>query len=239
MTEEVCLHLINTKIHAFLDGLDDYQKSIYRDYSVVFRYDKYSLGILKILPKIHKIKGEIDKETWRLLSSRPIRGAECDPNNIPSKALYKMLQEMLQGFGALFPKMSKYPNISSFTVLKGCDEYINKISTIELEVDSFNSTYLISADFGDAYTETQIHRLEESITIIGALLNYNKARVDLVVSLMKLVYTNCYFKTPFGIFRQTKGMPMGDVNCQNGKCTTWTIQEWKMHDLKNDKKCTP
>ena len=28
-------------------------------------------------------------------------------------------------------------------------------------------------------------------------------------------------------------------NCQNGKCTTWKIPEWKMHNLENDRKCTP
>ena len=79
----------------------------------------------------------------------------------------------------------------------------------------FSKTFLISADFDDAYTETKIQRLEESITIIGSLLGYDKAKTEMIVALMKLVFSNCFFKTPLGIFRQSKGMPMGDFSSRD------------------------
>ena len=37
--------------------------------------------------------------------------------------------------------MTNYPEISPFTVLKGCDEYIEKISNVELDTQDFSNTF--------------------------------------------------------------------------------------------------
>ena len=100
----------------------------------------------------------------------------------------------------------------SFPVLKGCDDYIKRLDLMKLSCKKWTKTVLISADFSDAYTETGINRLQESVKLMGNLVGQPQYKTDLMVKLVKLVFTNCYFFTPYGLYRQTRGMPMGDVS---------------------------
>ena len=47
---------------------------------------KYRVGVLKLIPKIHKLS-KFDNNSWKDLPSRPIRGAENCPVNPYSKTL--------------------------------------------------------------------------------------------------------------------------------------------------------
>ena len=71
---------------------------------------------------------------------------------------------------------------------------------------------LVSADFSDAYTETFIPNLKKSIGVIGNLLGYDDDKSSLIKNLVELVFTNSYFYTPYGLYKQTRGMPMGDFS---------------------------
>ena len=62
------------------------------------RQIKPKIGVIKLLPKVHKLSGPINSESWVGLKSRPIRAAENDPMNEPSRALYRFLHEMLDKF---------------------------------------------------------------------------------------------------------------------------------------------
>ena len=46
-------------------------------------------------------------------------------------------------------------------------------------------------------------------------MKYKKSKIDLITSLVELVFRNCYFKTPYGIYGQTKSMPMGDYSSRD------------------------
>ena len=158
--------------------------------------------------------GPITSDTWKILSSRPIRGAENDPMRAPSKALLGLLKLMLLEFKDKFPPCF-FGQESTFPVLAGCDDYINRISKVNLSGEIFTKTTLITADFGDAYTETSIPGLQKSISVIGNIFGYGNEYITLMQKMVKLVFTNCVFYTPTGLYRQTKGMPMGDFSSRD------------------------
>ena len=160
---------------------------------------------------MHKLIEPISTDTWKILTSRPIRGAEMDPMRTPSRALHGFLKEMLLGFNSKFPEPFQDQDISS-TVLNGCDDYLSRLSKINLSREKFSMTTLISADFGDAYTETSIPKLKRSIRVIGKLLDYEDDQISLIENLVELVFANAYFYTPYGLYKQTRGMPMGDFS---------------------------
>ena len=160
--------------------------------------------------KVHKLKGSVTTDSWKLLPSRPIRGAEMDPMKFPSRVLYNLLKNMLDKFKARFPADSSCS--LGFPVLTGCDDYLTRLHNVKLNPQKMMQTTLITADFGDAFTETGIDRLQQSISFIGAILGLELSVIDLMRKLVKLVFTNCYFYTPHGLYRQSRGMPMGDYS---------------------------
>ena len=141
-----------------------------------------------------------------ILKSRPIRGAENCPMRVPSRALHSFLKEMLSDFRNIFPESIPFP------VLGGCDDFLKRLSHIKLTKEDFTMTTLISADFSDAFTETSIPRLTNSISMIGRLLGYEDDHIEIMKSLVELVFLNSYFYTPYGLYRQNRGMPMGDFS---------------------------
>ena len=145
----------------------------------------------------------------------------------PSKVLYTLLTEMLGGFSLKFPTISNNQRIN-FTVLKGCDDYIERVSNLKMDPEKMLKTALISADFGDAYTETGIKLIQKSVTEIGEIIGADTEKIDLIRRLVELVFSNCYFFTPFGLFRQTRGMPMGDVSSRDSLDIDLTNSEFKI-----------
>ena len=83
---------------------------------------KCSIGVLKLVPKVHKI-ATFDSNSWELLPSRPIRGAENCPVNPYSKTLCKLLQE-------LHSRVKDIMNIK-YPVILGCNEYSDNIHKVE------------------------------------------------------------------------------------------------------------
>ena len=75
--------------------------------------------------------------------------------------------------------------------------------------DNFSSTYIITADFSDAYTLSLRGRLQESISYIGEALGYGSEHISLMVGLVNLCFENVFFYTIYGLQRSTKGFPMG------------------------------
>ena len=70
--------------------------------------------------------------------------------------------------------------------------------------------------FSDAYTESSIFDLIDSISKLGNLINWSKEKVSLARKLAGLVFENCYFETPNGIMQQTQGFPMGGHSSREG-----------------------
>ena len=160
----------------------------------------------------------ITTNTWKELSSRPIRGAEMDPMKVPSTVLYKMLKNMLSEFKTKFK--------DQFPILKGCDDYAERLSGIRLDSSKIFQTTLLTADFGDAYTETSIEHVQNSVSNIGLILKTCDEKISLVKILIKLVFSNCYFFTPYGLYRQSRGMPMGDVSSRDALDTDLVYSEY-------------
>ena len=157
------------------------------------------------------MQSPITSESWKMLSSRPIRGAESDPIKEPSRVLYNLLKRMLEAFSSKFPKVCP-DQATGFPVLKGCDDYLERLQDVKLDSSRMMETTLLTADFGDAFTETGIDRLQESISNIGNIVALDISTIDLMRKLVVLVFTNCYFYTPSGLYRQSRGMPMGDYS---------------------------
>ena len=104
---------------------------------------------------------------------------------------------------------------------------------MSLDSSKYSRTVILTADFGDAFTETQIPRLQESISVIGYLVIYSKHKIDLLISLVDLVFSNCYFCTPTGLYRQSKGMPMGDYSSRDSLDVDLTRSEFEIISIVN------
>ena len=163
------------------------------------------------MPKVHKLKGEINEQSWKSLTGRPIRGAEQCPTNAPSIALCKLIQNMLGDLKECYRTLAPNSILSklSFPLIKGCDAYSSALNDINLMTSSFSSTFLLSADFSDAYTLSIRKRLQESIGYLGQMLSYQHEHIALIVGLVDLVFDNVFFFSIFGLQRSTRGYPMG------------------------------
>ena len=230
-TEQQCIGNLVRSISDFGKGLNNEQNTILNDHWPRKCHGPFKIGCLKLVPKIHKLVSPITPESWTQLKSRPIRGAEQDPMRHPSKALYSMLKLLLSQFKLNFPAVKASNQTDNFTVLGGCDDYLKRLGLLKLDKSKFSKTVLISADFSDAFTETQISRLQDSISVIGYLLEYSKSRIDLIKAMVSLVFSNCYFTTPFGLYRQSKGMPMGDYSSRDALDVDLTRSEYEIISL--------
>ena len=134
---------------------------------------------------------------------------------------------MLSKFKMKFPALDNDQK-ENFTVLKGCDDYLGRVSLIQLDSKLFLQTCLISSDFSDACTETGVERLKSSVRSVGDLIGYEHDHVDLIEKLIDLVFLNCYFYTPYGLYRQTKGMPMGDYSSRDALDLDLTRSEFEI-----------
>ena len=148
----------------------------------------------------------------------------------PSKVLFKLLKELLVEFGQKFPNIANN-QITDFTVLSGCDDYIARLSRLKLDTDAQMKTTLLTADFGDAYTETGINHIQDSVSEIGKVLGSAEEKLDLIKRLVESVFSNCYFFTPNGLFRQTRGMPMGDVSSRDALDIDLAYSEYNILSL--------
>ena len=141
---------------------------------------------------------------------------------VPSRMLHSLLKETLLDFKKKFSEPISYP------VLSGCDDYSDRLSKTNLTGDKFKMTTLVSADFGDAFTETSIPKLTESISKIGHLLGYKNDHIEIMMDLVELVFSNSYFFTPYGLCRQTKGMPMGDFSSRESLDVVLALSEFEI-----------
>ena len=210
ITEKQCLANLELYISKFWDLCSNEQRAILKP---VWPKNKGAkkIGIMKILPKVHKLKDEITNVSWKSLTGRPIRGAEQCPTNAPSIALCKLIQQMLgdikQCYQSLAPNsiLARLP----FPLIKGCDSYSDAINNINLLTSSFSSTFILSADFSDAYTLSIRKRLQESLNYLGQMLDYQTEHISLIMGLVDLVFDNVFFFSIFGLQRSTRGYPMG------------------------------
>ena len=153
------------------------------------------------------MKGPLTHESWKSLPSRPIRAAETDPIRCLSEVLKTLLKELLDA--------AKQKLVQEFTILNGCEDYINRLGNIQIDDQKQLRTTFITADFADAYTSTSITHIQKSVLELGSFLNIHEDHISLMTDLIHVVFTNCYFDTPKGIYYQTLGMPMGDVSSRD------------------------
>ena len=92
LSSEQCLKLLDSKVQSFRQCLNQEELSALTA-THKKTYVDAAIGILKLLPKVHKVKC-LRPETWKEVPSRPIRGAENCPLNSYSKALCKLLQQL-------------------------------------------------------------------------------------------------------------------------------------------------
>ena len=146
-----------------------------------------------------------------MLPSRPIRGAENCPINPYSQALCKMLQEM----HLTLKEMLKTRGIG-FPLIYGCDEYSENIQGVQFCKKKWSMNILLSGDFSDAYTQSSLSDLQDSISKLGSVAGWSISKISLAKKLSKLVFENCFFETPSGILRQSQGFPMGGHSSREG-----------------------
>ena len=199
MSNDQCLALLRTAIQTFRRSLEDSERQLL---GAVYSkpHPKVAIGVLRLVPKIHKVK-TLNTETWKMLPSRPIRGAENCPINPYSKSLCKLLQEL---HGLVKAKMS-----TTYPIILGCEEYANKIHQTKYPASQWSMNTLLTADFADAYTKSSLEDLQGAISKLGHCVKWPSEKIGLSQKLSKLVFENCYFETPSGIQRQSQGFPMG------------------------------
>ena len=210
LDEKECIAKLDYCIDKFREACNAEQKQMIKKFWPKATKNK-RIGTLKLVPKVHKLKGEINELSWESLTGRPIRGAEQCPTNAPSIALCKMIQEMLADLKGCYRTLAPGSVLASlsFPIIKGCDAYSSALNDINLLTESFSSTYLVSADFSDAYTLSLRLRLQESINLLGNMLDYTTSHISLMIGLVNIVFDNVYFFSIFGLQRSTKGYPMG------------------------------
>ena len=199
MSSEQCINYLKGVIGKFRDSLVVDEKLVFKEY---FRNPNpnFRVGVLKLIPKIHKLK-DFDQHSWKILPSRPFRGAENCPINAYSKTLCKLLQELHQLLkGKMEDNSCRY-----FPVIYGCDEYSERIQKVT--IPKGKSVTLISCDFSDAYTKSRLCDLEHSIKKLGNYVGWPEPKICLALKLSKLVFENCFFETPDGIMKQCQGFP--------------------------------
>ena len=210
LSEKSCIGNLNFAIEKFKEFCSPEQKSILKGVWPK-RPKKQKIGLLKLVPKLHKLKGAIGENSWKELTGRPIRGAELCPTNGASIALCRMLQTMLKNLKERYKALAPGSILSrlEFPILKGCDDYSRMAQNIKLMTANFSNTYIITADFSDAYTLSLRGRLQESINVLGQALDYSYEHIAVMIGLVNLVFDNVFFYTIYGLQRSTKGFPMG------------------------------
>ena len=196
MSSEQCINFLKKEIATFRKNLFENEKITLKHYFSPSN-PNFRVGVLKLIPKIHKM-ATFDKESWKKLPSRPIRGAENCPVNAYSKTLCRMLQEMHQSIKVIF----------------GCDEYSEKIQKVTYQ--NWSKITLISGDVSDAYTKSNLSDFESSLRKLSSLINWPSSKTTLAMKLAKLVFDNCFFETPDGIMKQHQGFPMGGHSSREG-----------------------
>ena len=122
MDEPQCLAMLLRKISNFKKSCSATENKILVKWWPRNTVKEPRIGVMKLVPKVHKLTGPITVNSWEELKSRPIRGAEKDPMKDPSKALYGMLHSMLDDLKKFFPSLFN-DQVEKFSVLKGCDDY--------------------------------------------------------------------------------------------------------------------
>ena len=206
LSNEQCLLLLKQVIETFRSSLEDEEKSFLLE---VFSkpFSKPAVGLLKLVAKIHKVE-KLDENSYNDIPSRPIRGAENCPINPYSKALCKLLQNL--------HCQVKIRMGHTYPIILGCDEYSNKIQQVEYPAAQCSSNTLLSADFSDAYTKSNLLDLQGALDKLGTFCNWPIGKISLCKKLSKIVFENCYFETPTGIQRQSQGFPMGGHSSREG-----------------------
>ena len=212
MTEQMCIAYLQNEIRIFRNVITPEQREIIKKKWPRHPPPTPRIGVLKLVPKIHKLK-IIGPDHWMELPSRPIRGGEQCPMNQPSLTLCGLLQQMIKDVRNMFHEfIVRNPHLK-FPVLSGCDQFSENLKNMELNCMDFNGIMMVSADFSDAYTAAKKTRLMESIRVLGNLLKYSEPLIRVMVMLVDLVFSNIYFYTPFGLYIQTQGYPMGELVC--------------------------
>ena len=207
MSSDQCINYLKKEIELFRKSLNDSERKMLKHYFCTPN-PNYRVGVLKLIPKVHKIS-TFNDESWRKLPSRPIRGAESCPINAYSKSLCKLLQEMHQAIKEKFVELDQH-----YPVIYGCDEYSTNIQKITYQ--NCSRITLISGDFSDAYTKSSLHDLEHSLTKLSDFIDWPSCKTTLAMKLSKLVFDNCFFETPDGIMKQNQGFPMGGHSSREG-----------------------
>ena len=96
MNEAQCVSLLLRKIKDFKNNCSSSELKILKNWWPRIPVKNPRIGVMKLVPKVHKLTGPISSNSWETLKSRPIRGAENDPLKDPSKALYGMLHSTVR-----------------------------------------------------------------------------------------------------------------------------------------------
>ena len=177
ISEQQCLVIMLGNIQTFRATLSLSERITLKSYFVRCN-PNFRVGCMKLVPKIHKLKSPIDSESWKTLPSRPIRGAENCPINGYSIALCKLLQNMHKVLKQMYAD-GAFGMYCKFPVIMGCDEYTEKISSINYPKQSWGNVCILSSDFSDAYTKASLNDLQKSIGKIGNIIKWDLSKISL------------------------------------------------------------
>ena len=81
--EQECIRMLCNEIDNFKESCSSLQSNLVKSLWPKEPFKNHRIGVMKLIPKVHKLKGKITPDSWKKLPSRPIRGAEIGPYSFP------------------------------------------------------------------------------------------------------------------------------------------------------------
>ena len=166
---------------------------------------------LNLKSKIHKMSPEdLRNKNFSKLTFRPVIDQSRWILNKSSKAFMHLIVSINEQLQSSYP-LSSYKSI----LPKNGAEVSNHLRSFTF---SKPSTYkcLISADLSDAYSNTMLNDLESALEFAANTLNLEAWKLELLISLSRLILNNNFIETSSGIFHLSNCLAMG--NSSSGAC---------------------
>ena len=204
---------INNDIDIFVKDLDGQQKwlihNMFGDLHV--QLEETVVPFLNLKSKVHKLTSqEIQNKDFSRLTFRPIVDQSLWVLNKISKsfmALIVSVNEQLIDTEKL--------NIFESMLPKNGAEVANHFREFKF-TNNTSIKSIISADLSNAYTNISLQDLETAIEKAGNILDMDSWKVELLISMSRVIIKNNYVQTSTGIYHLQDCLAMG--NSSSGAC---------------------
>ena len=159
-----------------------------------------SIGVLRLLPKVLKLK-KVEFASLDKLTSRGIRAATADPLGKIEKMLHFIMKKM-------FTDLKKeYENVYEGKIPMICStqEFTERFKTENKSTTGIH----FETDVTDLYSCCTLDMIKDSIGFANNFVKFSDVTIQYIIDLLEIVMRNSYFKEPDGIYECDDGLSMG------------------------------